>query len=109
MINQSKGPYIHYVCPKCGNAIATYDYKKDDPIKFDESIYTVRSIDNESSLDNLKIFSKISGLNYVKCKELIENDGVICSGKASDIIDNLKELKANKIQFEISPFFKYDI
>ncbi len=109
MLNQSKGPYIHYECPKCGNAFVTYDYTKDNPIKFDEDIYVVKSIDNKATMNVLKIVSKISGLNYVKCKQLIENDDIICSGKARDIIDSLRELKANNIQFEIDPTFNYEI
>lgn len=109
MINQSKGAYIHYLCPKCGNAYATYDYTKDDPIKFDENIYFVKTIDNKTSMDILKIVSKISGQNYVKCKELIENNEIICSGKARDIIDTLKKLKENNIKFEINPTFNYEI
>lgn len=109
MLNQSKGAYIHYVCPRCGNAFATYDYTKDDPIKFDENIYFVKSLNNKTSLDVLKIVSKISGKNYVRCKELLENNEVICFGKARDIINSLKELKANNIEFEISPTFNYEI
>ena len=109
MLNQSKGPYIHFVCPKCGNAIATYDYTKDDPIKFDEEIYIVKSNGNKGSSETLKVVSKISGLNYIECKKLIDNDGVICSGRAKDIIESLKELKQNCIQFKITPDFNYEI
>lgn len=109
MLDQSKGPYIHYVCPNCGNAYATYDYTKDDQIKFDESIYYVKSIDNRISTDVLKIISKINGQNFIKCKELIMNNGVIFSGKARDIVDSLKVLKRANIQFDINPFFKYKI
>lgn len=109
MLNKSNGAYIHYVCPKCGNATATYDYTKDDPIKFDETIYYVKSVNNGSSINILKIISKINGENYIKCKTLIENNGIICSGKASEIIDSLKELKTNNIKFEIEPAFAYKI
>ena len=107
MLNQSKGPYIHYVCPKCGNAFATYDYTKDDTILFDECVYYIRSKGNKASSDVLKIVSKISGNNYLKCKEIIENNDVIISGKASTLIESLKELQSNSIQFEISPKFNY--
>lgn len=107
MIDQSKGPYIHFVCPKCGNAIATYDYSKEDPIKKDESIYVVKSANNIASTDILKTLSKVSGNNYLECKRIIETNGVICSGKAVEIIESLKLLKLNGIQVEISPEFKY--
>ena len=109
MLDRSKGPYIHCTCPNCGNSYATYDYTNDDPIKFDENIYFVKSVNNKTSIDVLKIVSKISGQNYIKCKELIDNNDVICSGKAIDIIDSLKELKVNNIKFEISPTFNYKI
>ena len=46
MINKSKGPYIHFICPKCGSAIATFDYTKDDPIKWDDTLYVVNSLNN---------------------------------------------------------------
>lgn len=109
MINQSRGPYIHFVCPKCGNALATYDYSKEDPIKLDEQVYTVNSADNIVSGNVLKVVSKITALNYFECRKIIENNGVICSGKAKDIIDILRELKSNRIFFTIQPNFKYDI
>ncbi len=109
MLDKSKGPYIHYVCPKCGEAIATYDYTKDDPIKFDDKIYTVRSINNSSNADMLKIISKITGQNYLDCKKIIDENKIICSGKARDIIESLRELQQNNILFEIDPKFDYKI
>ncbi len=109
MLDKTNGPYIHIVCPKCGYGLATYDYTLDDPIKFDEKIYTVKSVGNKTSIKALKVISKISNLNYVQCKALVETDGIICSGKAKEIIESIKELKQNNVGFEISPEFKYDI
>ena len=40
---------------------------------------------------------------------IVNNIKIICSGKAIDIIDSLKELKTNNIEFEISPTFNYEI
>lgn len=109
MIDKSKGAYIHYVCPKCGEAIATYDYTKDDPIKIDDKIYTVKSTNNISNSKTLKVLSKITGLNYINCKKIIDENNVICTGTAKDIIEPLRLLKCNGVLFEISPQFNYKI
>ena len=109
MVDNSKGPYIHYVCPKCGEAIATYDYTKDDPIKNDEKIYTVKSINNSSNSKTLRVLSKITGLNYFDCKKIIDENKTICTGMAKDIIESLKMLQYNEISFEIDPQFNYKI
>lgn len=107
MIDKSKGPYIHLICPKCGNELATYDYTKDDPIKFDETIYTINSSNNQATNETIKVISKISGINYVNCKKTIEMNGMIISGKAIEIIEVLKVLKENNIIVEITPAFPY--
>ena len=109
MINKSKGPYIHFVCPSCGNAITSYDYTRDDPIKFDEAVYGVKLTDKVISAKTLKLVSKISGLNYLQCKKNIENGDIAFSGKAIDIIEYLKTLKDNNVAFEMSPNFIYEI
>lgn len=109
MLDKSRGPYIHFVCPNCGNAIATYDYTKEDPIKLDDKDYFVKLIDNKATIQTLKIISKITGYNFIKCKELSEKNELIFSGKAKDIIDNLRLLKENQIHFEINPDFVYKI
>lgn len=109
MLDKSRGPYIHFVCPNCGNAIATYDYTKEDLIKLDDKEYYVKLIDNKASIETLKIISKITGNNFIKCKEMIEKNELILSGKAKDIIDNLRLLKENQIHFEINPDFVYKI
>ena len=109
MINKSEGPYIHFVCPKCGKALASYDPSKEDPIKFDETIYYVKSKSNKPDCDNIKVLSEINGLNYLKCKQIIENNDIITTGKALDIIIHLKLLKQNNIQFTIEPNFVYKV
>ncbi len=109
MIDQSKGSHIHLICPKCGHALATYDYTKENPIKIDKTVYTVKSINNKATLELIKIVSKINGENYLQCKKLIENNGIIFSGKAVEIITLLNELKPLNVKYEISPKFPYKI
>lgn len=65
MIDKSKVPYIDYICPICGNEIVTYDYEKNDPIKFDEQNYEISILDKDLSIDNLKNVSKLSVLNIL--------------------------------------------
>ena len=108
MLDQSKGPYIHFVCPKCGNSLATYDYEKDDPVKFDTTIYAVRILGHNYSADSLKAISVVTGKNYLECKNIIDNNLLLLSGKAKDIIEKLKLLKNSKILVEINPAFPYE-
>ncbi len=109
MIDRSKGPYVHFVCSKCGHALATYDYTKEDPIKIDRTIYSLKSIDNKISPKFIKIISKANSKNYLECKKIIENNDIIFSGKAIEIIILLKELKSLNIKIEILPTFPYKI
>ena len=64
---------------------------------------------NNISLDILKIVSKLTGYNFIKCKEIIKNEDVILTGKAREIVSKLTELKANNIEFVIDPSFNYKI
>ena len=66
MIDRSKGPYVHFVCSKCGHALATYDYTKEDPIKIDRTIYSLKSIDNKISPKFIKIISKANCISRAK-------------------------------------------
>ena len=109
MIDKSKGPYINYICPICGNAIATYDYEKDDPIKFDEQKYDIVISGESVSIEDLKIISKMSGLNFLQCKAIINEHSVIITGKAIDIIEKLRVLKKSDIEFSVNPTFPYKI
>ncbi len=109
MIDQSKGPYIHFVCPNCGHALATYDYTKEELIKIDRTIYSIKSIDNKTSPEFIKIISKANSKNYLECKKIIENNEIIFSGKADEIIALLDELKSLHIKIEILPKFPYKI
>lgn len=109
MLDKSKGPYLLYVCPICGNSFSSYDYSHDSPMKYDQTIYTIKSTNNTPSLNAIKLISKVTGLNYNESKRIIENNSIILSGKAIDIIDYLKEFKTINFLFEIEPEFNYEI
>ena len=74
MLDKTRGPYIHFVCPNSGNAIATYDYTKEEQIKLYDKEYFVKLIDNKTSTQTLRIISKITGNNFIKCKELLDKN-----------------------------------
>jgi len=107
MIDKTKGPYVHFVCPQCGHAVATYDYSKEDPIKLDKTIYSVRLINNKPTIELIKILSKLSGSNYLECKEKIEQNEIVLAGKAVEIAHFLAEIKLLNIKPEITPDFPY--
>ena len=93
MLDKSKWSYIHFVWPSYGYAFVTYDYIKEDPIEIDETVYHVRSLDNKATMEFAKIIANISGKNYLQCKKIIESNGIIYSGKATDVLDLLIKLK----------------
>ena len=66
-------------------------------------------MDNKATMKFVKIIANISGKNYLQCKKIIESNGIIYSGKATDVLDLLIKLKEKNMKIEISPYFPYKI
>ena len=109
MINKSKGPYLHFVCPNCGHVLTTYDYNKENPIKTDQTIYSIKLIDNKVTPELIKIISKANGKNYLQCKKMVENNDIIFNGKAVEIVQLIHKFNKLNIKTEILPYFPYEI
>lgn len=93
-------------CPDCGwNVITSYI----DEIDLDMTVYSV-FIKNSVDIDKekIKFIAKTANVSFNMAKQILEKKQVcILKGKATEvkkIIDKLQELK---IDFTISPLFKY--
>lgn len=72
------------------------------------TIYKISLLpNNDFSLTELEIISKISGLDVMNSEKLITNGGILVSGKASKIAKTIRLLKNTKLLFEIYPEFPY--
>ena len=93
-------------CPACGwNIITTHvDDMIADMTEYSIYIKSVQEIDKEK----IKFVSKIANVSFVVAKKMLqEGDVCILKAKASrikEVVINLRELK---IDFKISPEFRY--
>lgn len=96
---------VAWVCPKCGYGEAT---TTSEMIYDDEKIYTITLLNNDSNnLLIVKTISKLTGLNYIKTKELINNPKSIITGRSYEILDKKKVLDENGVKYSIVPDFPY--
>jgi hypothetical protein len=95
------------ICESCGWGWVTTQF---DEIYADETIYSV-SFSKELA-ENKKALSLISHNtpnNFLTAKKLIENNEIILTGKASTIIDFLKDCKESNIEYKIEPAFPHEV
>ncbi len=112
-------------CPKCGNkviikfngreiinkcskcdyeVVTTFNSKMDlDNTKYIISI----SKNNNSSLNNIKLISKLTGDSFIKCKNYLQNGYSFDEDYASKILEKKKILDKNNINYIITPKFPY--
>lgn len=92
-------------CPKCGWGWATTNTNS---IFYDETEYDLKiSPISSPSKEEISIISTILNTNYLTSIKLIKTGNVHITGKASEIIDKIKKLKAKNISFDITPKFPY--
>lgn len=80
------------------------------PIMNDNKIYSIYLIleQDTCNLDEIKAYSKILNLNYVKAKYALKNkQNLIASGNACEIKEILYKLKQFKVHYEIKPPYPY--
>lgn len=98
---QSQG----WTCPNCGNGLVTSYI---DDMQLDENIYTITILPNENpSTSDLKVLSKISGLNILDSKKLAIEGGELAKGKAHKISDTIKHIEETNLLHNISPDYPY--
>lgn len=105
MVERYEKPALNLVCPKCGCQIATSRWEEIDLDDNDYEIILKATINPK--INALKIVSKLTGLNFLSTKKLLEKGGKLLKGKAHEIKDKRDLLVKEKIEFEIVPFFPY--
>lgn len=97
-----------WFCEFCGwNVVTSFS----DPIDEDIEIYEVFNFgNNKKALQEIKCISKITGENFIKCKELLSSNGqLLYKGNAKSVKVVLQKLKKNNIRFNVIPYFPYSI
>ncbi len=94
-----------WFCKKCGDAIVTSHFSN---FEMDLQIYNVYvKSNNNIDIKSIKIISEISGLNYIKAKEILQSGGLLLNGLANDIDKDIVILKKSNINFFIQPDYPY--
>lgn len=100
-----EGSIQGWLCPGCGwNLVTTYIDVINDRTEYSVYIKAVTEINKEK----IKLIAKIAGVNFVIAKQmLIKNNACILKAKAVEVKNAIEKLREAKIQFEVSPVFKY--
>lgn len=101
-----EGSIQGWLCSGCGwNLVTTYiDVIYNDTTEYSVYIKEVTEINKEK----IKLIAKIAGVNFVIAKQmLIKNNACILKAKAVEVKNAIEKLREAKIQFEVSPVFKY--
>lgn len=95
-----------WICPSCRwNIITTYI----EEISADETEYSVY-VKNVSDVntEKIKFVAKTANVNFIIAKQMLEEKEIcILKAKALDIKSVIAKLQELKIDFNISPSFKY--
>ena len=98
-------PALNLVCPKCGCQIATSRWEE---IDLDDNDYEiVLKAVNNPNIEIVKFVSKLTGLNFLTSKAIVEKGGALLKAKANEIKEKRDLLINKNIEFEIKPFFPY--
>ncbi len=91
-------------CEKCDyEVVTTYT----EPIKLDNKKYKITILDNEYTLEQTRIFSKIFGFNYIEGKRKLCIGNYTFEGFAEDILQKKSALECVNINYKIVPNFNY--
>ena len=106
MVNVRDNSVQGWLCPICGwGVVTTYI----DEIYLDKTEYSIfiKNVTNINK-DKIKLISKISGVNYIVAKQMLEKDSIcILKSQAIDIKKAICELENADIPFEVTPEFNY--
>lgn len=112
-------------CPNCGNELkitksgslmsvecsfCNYSFATtcSEGIEWDDSNYKIIIKEaNDTNIENIKVISNITSLNFLESKKLLINGGDLFEGKAFEIEDKINTLNKNKINFYTLPNFPY--
>ena len=94
-------PSLILSCPKCGCKIATTRWEE---IDLDDKEYEIVLVaNNNPTLDQIKVISSITGVNFIKSKEIITRGKPIFKGSPVQVKDIIKTLKEKLLDYSISP------
>ena len=112
-------------CPNCGNEVKVIfngreiinkclkcDYEVvttyNSQIDLDNTKYVISIlVGNETSLDNIKLISKLTGDNFIQSKKYLESGYSFEKEYAEGILEKKKIFDEYKIKYQISPKFSY--
>lgn len=100
--NHSRGS----VCPKCGWGRVTSYFT---PMETDTTKYEIWICGNsDNCTDDLRVISKISNVNLLKAKHLLDMEKAkIFEGVAVEIVEKVKLLNDRNLRYKIIPDFPY--
>lgn len=95
-----------WVCSSCEWNLITTNINEIYEDMTEYSVY-IKNVD-ELNNKKIKLTARIAGVNFIAAKQMLtESDVCIVRDKAPKVKDVIKELEELKIQFEVSPKFKY--
>lgn len=100
-------PALNLTCPNCGCKLATTKW---ETIDLDETIYEIETLSIKNpSLDQIKVFAKLTGNNFVASKDLIKKGYSVFKGLAKNLKNTAKILDAHSFKYKITPDYPYEI
>ena len=101
----NNGREIINKCTSCDyEVVSTYN----SPMDLDSTKYVISILgENEISLENIKLISKLTGFNYVKSKIYLQNGYSFEKEYAEKILEKKKEFDKYGIKYQIIPKFPY--
>ena len=105
MIADYEKPALNLTCPNCGCKIATTKWEDIDLDDTDYEVVLKPSINH--SMEQIKFVSKLTGLNYIDSKKLLENGGILLKARAVELKEKMNSLVAIGINFSVTPDFPY--
>lgn len=105
MIEIYEKPALNFTCPKCGFQMASSRW---DDIDLDDVSYEIFLLPIEDpEIEKIKFISNQSGINYLKCKELLNDGGSIFKGSATETKAKKELLESQGFKISIVPDFPY--
>ncbi len=93
-----------YLCPTCDYGLSAF---VNEPIEEDDTIYELRIIDDNITINKIKLLSKISNQNFIDVKKKCDEHVVLYSNKAKAIKKIIDSLDSANIKYIITPEFKW--
>ena len=101
----NNGREIINKCTSCDyEVVTTYN----SPMDLDNIKYVISILgENETSLKNIKLISKLTGFNYVQSKSYLQNGYSFKKEYAESILEKKKIFDEYGIKYNITPNFPY--